>query len=979
MTLKRLVAAICCALVLKSGFAAAQLGGAPIITGPAGSPNPNTLSVQGIAGGTPVAGNLSQVGGSSLTLGSKTGANSIPVVIASDQGAVPVSGSGTFTVAGSVTANAGTNLNTSALALDASVNGLLLGQASTSSGQKGPLAQCAAATGAPSYSTGQTDPLSCTLAGALRVDGSAVTQPISGTVTANAGSGTFTVAGTVTSNIGTTNGLALDATLAKLNNAQGSATSGETGPLMLGAATTAAPSYTTGQSSPLSLTLAGALRVDGSAVTQPVSGTLTANQGGAPWTFNQTQIAGTAIDVNSGNKSAGTQRFVLATDQPNLTTALNVNCTIGCSSSGGSSLADEGTFTQGTTAFTVAGGIFNNSITNLTSGQAGAVQLTADRMMFTNLGKVGGSAVSLGSKTSANSIPVVIASDQGAVAVSGTLTANIGTTNGLALDTSVNGILLSQGSTTSGEKGPLMLGAVTTGAPTYTTAQSSPLSLTTAGALRVDGSAVTQPVSGTITANAGSGTFTVAGTVTANVGTTNGLALDATLAKLNNAQGSTTSGETGPLILGAVTTGAPSYTTAQSAPLSLTTAGGLRVDGSAVTQPISAASLPLPTGAATSAKQPALGTAGTPSADVITVQGAAAGTPLPVSFNGSDRNVTGSLVNPGDAVAINTQGMATVGWYTTGSWVGTLVQEVTYDTGCSGASCNWFPVQTFDSNIARNFLIPSTALNSPTGQWSNGLNNDPWITNVSGAQQFRLRAVAMTSGTVTVVLNASVAPGASPVYQTNANNLKARLSDGTNDATLTAAGALYQNMRDSAGHELGVAIQGQPTVPIIVALAPTLPTAAPTKLGVPGGSLAQPLPMTLPNGSPGWADRAQVVNLSPNPSLQCPFSIGINQTGATRLVAGQTGRKMHICGFAAVSATAQSVSLVEGTGSSCGTGTAGLYGGTTASAAWAANGGVHDLKDRIQIPMQTSGDDICLLQSGAGNVSGTLTYGNFGG
>jgi hypothetical protein len=38
-------------------------------------------------------------------------------------------------------------------------------------------------------------------------------------------------------------------------------------------------------------------------------------------------------------------------------------------------------------------------------------------------------------------------------------------------------------------------------------------------ALKVDGSAVTQPVSGTVTANAGTGTFTISGTVTANAGT----------------------------------------------------------------------------------------------------------------------------------------------------------------------------------------------------------------------------------------------------------------------------------------------------------------------------------------------------------------------------------------------------------------------------------------------------------------------------
>jgi hypothetical protein len=75
-------------------------------------------------------------------------------------------------------------------------------------------------------------------------------------------------------------------------------------------------------------------------------------------------------------------------------------------------------------------------------------------------------------------------------------------------------------------------------------------------------------------------------------------------------------------------------------------ATALKVDGSAVTQPISgtvtanagsgtlavsAASLPLPSGASTAAKQPALGTAGTASADVISVQGIASMTKLLVT------------------------------------------------------------------------------------------------------------------------------------------------------------------------------------------------------------------------------------------------------------------------------------------------------------------------------------------------------------
>lgn len=162
----------------------------------------------------------------------------------------------------------------------------------------------------------------------------------------------------------------------------------------------------------------------------------------------------------------------------------------------------------------------------------------------------------------AGTLRVVLATDQPAlsnaqpVTQSGswTVTANVGTTNGLALDASVTGLQVAQGSATSGQKGDLVQGAVTTAAPTYTTGQTSPLSLTTAGALRVDASATTQPVSGTVTANAGTGTMAV-----------------------------------------------------------------------------SAASLPLPTGAATAAKQPALGTAGAASADVITVQGAASMTKLLVT------------------------------------------------------------------------------------------------------------------------------------------------------------------------------------------------------------------------------------------------------------------------------------------------------------------------------------------------------------
>lgn len=66
--------------------------------------------------------------------------------------------------------------------------------------------------------------------------------------------------------------------------------------------------------------------------------------------------------------------------------------------------------------------------------------------------------------------------------------------------------------------------------------------------------------------------------------------------------------------------------------------------------PVSAASLPLPSGAATSAKQPALGTAGTASADVLSVQGIASMTALKVDNSAVTQPVDGGTAS-GSAVA----------------------------------------------------------------------------------------------------------------------------------------------------------------------------------------------------------------------------------------------------------------------------------------------------------------------------------------
>lgn len=81
-------------------------------------------------------------------------------------------------------------------------------------------------------------------------------------------------------------------------------------------------------------------------------------------------------------------------------------------------------------------------------------------------------------------------------------------------------------------------------------------------------------------------------------------------------------------------------------------ATAVKVDNSGVTQPISAASLPLPSGAATSAKQPALGTAGTASSDVITIQGIASMTAVKVDGSAVTQPVSGTFFQATQPVSI---------------------------------------------------------------------------------------------------------------------------------------------------------------------------------------------------------------------------------------------------------------------------------------------------------------------------------------
>ncbi len=256
-----------------------------------------------------------------------------------------------------------------------------------------------------------------------------------------------------------------------------------------------------------------------------------------------------------------------------------------------------------------------------------------------------------------------------------------------------------------------------------------------------------------------------------------GVSLTVTAPGLELAQDSATSGQPGPLVQGAVSTSAPSYTNAKTNPLSLTTAGALRVDASGTTVPVSASSLPLPTGAATAAKQPALGTAGTPSSDVLSIQGVASGTPLPVSFSGNqDVNVaeingntaaTGSGASNAGTIRVITssdssiaQTASIVPTFTTlqnasagngngtainTSGYGTCLLSVTGSLG-GGTTINF---ESSADNGTTWVSILGTQVGSTTTATSTTSTGD-WVFSCAAQSQVRARISSYGSGTITV-------------------------------------------------------------------------------------------------------------------------------------------------------------------------------------------------------------------------------------
>lgn len=133
-----------------------------------------------------------------------------------------------------------------------------------------------------------------------------------------------------------------------------------------------------------------------------------------------------------------------------------------------------------------------NNVSGTISLPTGAATSANQTTANSSLSSIDGKLNSLGQKAMTASVPVVISSDQSAVPASQSGTWNINNVSGTvslptgaSTEASLAKLTLTQGSTTSGQSGPLMQAAVTSATPSYTTSQTNPLSLDTNGNLRV--------------------------------------------------------------------------------------------------------------------------------------------------------------------------------------------------------------------------------------------------------------------------------------------------------------------------------------------------------------------------------------------------------------------------------------------------------------------------------------------------------------
>jgi hypothetical protein len=151
-------------------------------------------------------------------------------------------------------------------------------------------------------------------------------------------------------------------------------------------------------------------------------------------------------------------------------------------------------------------------------------------------------------------------------------------------------------------------------------------------------------------------------------------------------------------------------------------------------------------------------------------------------------------------------------------------------------------------------------------------------------------------------------------------------------------------------------------------------------VAVPAAGLPVVVPGAIQGTNPGVAAAANSTVSVQFPSLDPCLTqahtytpINISTAANTKIVPGTAAKKTYICHMFLFGAAADNVGIVEGTGTNCATGTAGVIGGATAAAGInlvANQGFVIGTGQGAIAATATAADDFCLITSAGAQVSG---------
>jgi hypothetical protein len=423
------------------------------------------------------------------------------------------------------------------------------------------------------------------------------------------------------------------------------------------------------------------------------------------------------------------------------------------------------------------------------------------------------------------------------------------------------------------------------------------------------------------------------------------------------AQGSATSGQSGVLVQGAVTTAAPTYSSGQTSPLSLDTTGAVRVNvvaggagGGAVTQS-GTWSTRLQDGSGNAVTSAARG-----SERALTVQLVDGSGAQITSFGGSG----GTASNFGSA----TPATGTAAGYSDGTNMQAAhVADVDSGAGTQyalvvsprlSASGGAIELTGGSGAAAAGTLRVVAATDSPEVAGIGGVSDAAATQGSTGSVSAKLRTVTSQLNTIDgKLVGGAGAVGSSTLRTTQASDsplvtatgATADAACGTDNGTCSLAALIKRNNQNLT--TLNTSVNADPNY-----------TQAP-------GSAAPSRALAM--GARSGANLVAITQAS------ATAAINVSTATTTQLVALSSGQVIHVTAASVIAGGTGNITFVYGTGTNCGTGTTSL----TGAYPLIANAGLSIGSGLGPVLVVPAGNALCVTTSAAVQMSGHVAYTQF--